>query len=234
MNKIQYILFIGLFYSVFTPSGYGQEIEINTDRPDQSDGVYILPKNRLQLENGITFAKGTCVNNLMLRYGITGSTEIRLLLDGGKAPEGSGLLPVGLSAKQKLWDQEHIRPAVTLVGYVTFEQLASNPFRSKEVAVELKLAFENELSDRLSLGYNLGASDNFRACNLSVCAGYTLGKQTSVFIEYFATLNRNEHNFDTGIMFTPHPKWHFDIACGHALFSPDNRFFATVGAAYLF
>ncbi len=39
---------------------------INTDRPDQTEGVYTMSKNHFQLENGITGSKGSTLNNLML------------------------------------------------------------------------------------------------------------------------------------------------------------------------
>ena len=51
---------------------------INTDRPDQSKGVYTLPKGQFQIENGYVFSKEDSSANLMLRYGLIPNTEIRL------------------------------------------------------------------------------------------------------------------------------------------------------------
>ena len=83
-----------------------QEESINTDRPDQSDGVYTLTKNKLQIEEGITTWEKYFVNNLMLRYGITRFTEIRLLADAGKVGDLKGLLPLTMSVKQKIMGQK--------------------------------------------------------------------------------------------------------------------------------
>ena len=34
---------------------------LNTDRPDQSEGVYTLPKDQFQIENGLVLAKKKAV-----------------------------------------------------------------------------------------------------------------------------------------------------------------------------
>ena len=57
---------------------------ITTDRPDQSEGSYVVPKNALQIENGITIADEVLQNNFLMRYGVTNSTELRFLADVGK------------------------------------------------------------------------------------------------------------------------------------------------------
>ena len=43
------MLFTGFMTYAQNPS------EIVTDRPDQTDGAYVLPKNYLQIENGVLF-----------------------------------------------------------------------------------------------------------------------------------------------------------------------------------
>ena len=53
---------------------------LNTDRPDQSEGVYTLPKGQFQIENGLVFSKEESSDNLMLRYGLITNTELRTAL----------------------------------------------------------------------------------------------------------------------------------------------------------
>lgn len=76
-------------------------------RPDQSDGVMTVPKKMFQVKEGVLMTKVTFVNNLTLRYGITNSTEIRVLLDCGLEVESHGLQPpFGLQASwQPCWHQ---------------------------------------------------------------------------------------------------------------------------------
>ena len=99
---------LSFIFSLFVSANnaIAQVESINTDRPDQSDGIYTIPKNTFQLENGITITKQTVINNLMLRYGLTPSTEIRLLLNAGKEFKNKGLLPISLSFKQRIIEQK--------------------------------------------------------------------------------------------------------------------------------
>lgn len=235
MKIIYHLLFIfSLFISA--NSAIAQVESINTDRPDQSDGVYTIPKNTFQLENGITVAKQKVINNLMLRYGLTPSTEIRLLLDVGKEFENKGLLPISLSFKQRIIEQKEIIPAMTLVGYVAFEQLASKDFKGNKLPFEIKMAFENEINDKFSIGYNLGTSNQFKNLNLSAALGYNITDKISTFVEYFSTLskNGNEHNIDTGIMYVINPKLQIDIAYAQPIYGLENKPFGTIGIAYSF
>jgi len=209
---------------------------INTDRPDQSDGVYILPKSKLQVENGITIADETLLNNFMLRYGITGSTETRVLLDAGKSEDKNGLLPVTFSIKQRIIKQDKVIPAITFAGYVGFERLSSKDFYGKGVPVELKLAFEHELSEKFSLGYNVGTSDWFKNLNLTCGISYSPVNRFSTFLEYFSTFENSisAHNIDAGILFMVKPNLQLDIAGGRSLFNTRKRMFLTMGISYRF
>lgn len=216
--------------------GMAQEITINTDRPDQSDGVTTVPIGKFQVEEGITFAKKSVINNLMMRYGISNSTEVRLLVDAGKEYDNNGLQPLTLSLKQKIIEQDKIIPAITFVGYVSHGQLATRDFKNKDWNYQLKLAFNNDISDKFSLAYNLGTSNKFESLDLSAGLGYSVSDRTSTYIEYFSTINGVEaqHNTGLGAMYLITPLFQVDIACGHSIFAPDNRFFVVCGASYLF
>ena len=92
---------------------------------------------------------------------------------------------------------------MTLVGYIAFEQLANKDFKGNKLPFEIKMAFENEINNKFSIGYNLGISNQLKNLNLSVAIGYNITDKISTFIEYFSTLskNGNEHNIDAGIMY---------------------------------
>lgn len=235
MKTIYHLSFI---FSLFVSANnaIAQVESINTDRPDQSDGIYTIPKNTFQLENGITIAKQTVINNLMLRYGLTPSTEIRLLLNAGKEFKNKGLLPISLSFKQRIIEQKKIIPAMTLVGYIAFEQLANKDFKGNKLPFEIKMAFENEINNKFSIGYNLGISNQLKNLNLSVSIGYNITDKISTFIEYFSTLskNGNEHNIDAGIMYVINPKLQVDIAYALPVYGLENKPFGTIGIAYFF
>lgn len=233
MVRIYYIWF--LFFS-FATNGYAQIEPINTDRPDQSDGVTTVPKNRFQVENGVTIGKEILLNNFMLRYGLTNSTEFRLLADAGKERELNGLKPLTFSMKQRIVSQRKILPAITFVGYLSIDRWASKEFDGPETPLKLGLAFENEISDQFSLGYNVGFSDHFEELDLTFGVGFSPSAKIATFVEYFSTVTDQgtEHNMDVGILFAVNPLLQFDLACARSLTHSDDPFLTTFGVAYLF
>lgn len=235
MQKVSYSL-CSLFFLFLTLHCFSQVEYINTDRPDQSDGVYIVPKNQFQLEYGIIVANQTFLNDAMLRYGLTRSTEIRLQLDAGKEVSAKGMKPVSISAKQRIIKQHKFLPAVSFVGYVWFENIASKDFNGNKIPYELKVAFENELSNNFVIAYNIGAADEFKALNLTLNLGITLSNKVSTFVEYFSTIKQfeNLHNLDAGILVVPKPQLQFDIAIGNSIVGTNNSFFTTIGVSYIF
>ena len=100
MRKSLYALFLLLGINVW---GQEQEIEpINTDRPDQNEGTYVLPKRTFQIEGGLQHSEGEFAPNLMLRYGLLKGTEIRVDTDFGKDIWNTQLNDFTLSVKQRL------------------------------------------------------------------------------------------------------------------------------------
>ena len=226
-----------LFWSLLlTQISVAQTETINTDRPDQSDGVSTILKKHFQIENGITIAQKTVVNNLMLRYGLASTTEIRRLVDYGKEFSNYGFKPITFSIKQKLLEQHGILPATSFVGYIAYKKIASKDFSSHELPYELKLAFENEINKLLSIGYNAGTSNKCKDYGFSFSLGVAPLEKLSAYAEYFSTIRKglDEHNIDVGILFTPHPKIQFDIAAGRSLQKSEKRIFATFGISYAF
>jgi Putative MetA-pathway of phenol degradation len=234
MKHSKLILF--LLVSFLANKTFSQIENINTDRPDQSDGVYVLSKGRVQLENGLTLQQETVMNNFMLRWGITNSTEVRLLIDGGKLGGLNGIAPLSFSFKQRIINQKKLAPSITLIGYISCEKIASHNLQSKNISSNFKLAFEKDISSKLSLGQNIGISNDFQDINLTTLAVYGVTDKISTFLEYFATLNNEfaEHNFDTGILAVLKPNLQLDLAIGRAIFDTENRLYTTFGVSYLF
>ena len=215
---------------------YAQQEWINTDRPDQTDGTSTIKVNKFQIENGVAFSKETVLNNFMLRFGLTKSTELRLALDAGKDNGISGLMPVAFSLKQRLFDQRGALPAIAFIGDVSFGRLATGQFQSDEVPFVFTLAFDQDLSDKFSLGYNIGASERFRQLNFSFEGVYSPIVRTSFFLEYFSSFfqGNSEHNIDAGILYAITPQFQIDCATGIGLNKNAVPFFGTMGVSYLF
>ncbi len=234
LNKT--LITILLTLHILTPAlCLAQSDGLNTDRPDQGDGAATVPKNMFQIENGITAAKQTIINNLLIRYGITNSTELRFLVDAGKENNTEGVKPLIFSIKQKLTNQNKMLPAMSVVGYAAFGSAASNNFSNSETLIDLKLAFENELSQSFSMGYNVGASENFDNLTLTACLSVATTEKMACFAEYFSIINAAHqfHNVNAGFTLGITPSLQLDMAIGRSIFDAENRYFATVGVCWL-
>lgn len=223
--------FLGIIF-LLTSATYAQEVEyINTDRPDQSEGVYTLPKGNFQVEDGFTFSDSGWANDLMLRYGLFNGTELRLASDL-KKNKGQKLevIDVVLSFKQHILEEKGIFPAVTLVGYLTYQ----NPL--KEWSTDAYIAFENNLSDKFLLCYNLGSSNFFKELNVTTQFGYSPVNQLYVYAEYFATFGNQlpSHNMDCGVLYCLTPNFQIDISFGRSIFRQETDWFASTGLSYRF
>jgi hypothetical protein len=211
-------------------------LPINTDRPDQSDGTYILTKNNFQIENGITVANQTFINNFMLRYGITNSTEIRLLADAGKEEGINGLKPIGVSIKQRIIENKGIVPAITLVGYLRQENIASKNFKTNETSYNIFLAFQNDITDALSVGYNIGTAKGFKNISFTTSVGYSCTNKLTTYAEYFSNFIKQDkpsHNIDGGLLYLLKNNLQIDAAIGTSLTEKNSLFFTT-GISYRF
>ncbi len=210
---------------------------IVTDRPDQSDGAYVLPKKLLQLENGLLFNEVGVINNFMLRYGWSRNSEIRVALDYGKITGQFSLLPVQLSIKQKLVRQLGIVPTITLIGYLNFGQLASKYVINNGTQAALLLAFHHEIDENLGIECNFGSQTFKDDLRFTFLLSYKLIENVTAFIEYYSLFDKVSdpgHNMDIGILFTINNDFHLDLGYGIESINENKSHFLTVGASHRF
>lgn len=226
------MLFTGFTMYAQNPS------EIVTDRPDQTDGAYVLLKNYLQVENGILFNKTGVLNNFMVRYGYSGSGEIRCAVDLGKVNSNFSIFPVQLSAKQRLFNPSGALPLVTLIGYLNFGPIASANVKSNEIEGALLLAFQHDLNDDMAFEWNFGSRSFRKDLKFTLLYSYKIFNRATTFVEYFSDFNKSSkpvHNADVGILYAASNNLSLDIGFGSTLDStlPNSTFF-TCGASYRF
>ena len=81
----RYLIGIALFFGI-TESIFGQVLfPIQTDRPDQTECPFIVPKNHIQIESGFNFEKvnenekNYLYPTILWKYGVNEKFEIRLI-----------------------------------------------------------------------------------------------------------------------------------------------------------
>lgn len=196
---------------------------IDTDRPDQTESAFTVPRGWMQLESGTVKEKwetspqkiySYTLPTLLTKYGISDKWELRLITEYNRWGTAKrwfrdtiGILPVKLGFKVNLYEGKGIIPRVSLIYHTAFNRLASKMARGGSfLAPEFRFTFQNDLGEGVALGYNLGMEwEDTRekpAFIYTFAPGFDLGENWYGYVELFGSLTKNEpqqHAFDAGI-----------------------------------
>ncbi len=191
----------------------GAEPPLLTDRPDQSDAPFVVPRGLFQIEGGVTHGERdqageklatTVFPSTLLRYGLTETLELRLALTGvavettdpstGKS-RNRGLADAGLGLKFRITEQKGAIPHTAFVGTLVVPS-GDDEFSSDRVDPAFRFAFGNSLTETVSLTYNVGMfwlterdpaneRDTRSFVEWSVTAGFAAGSRLGVFGELY-------------------------------------------------
>jgi Putative MetA-pathway of phenol degradation len=194
---------------------------IDTDRPDQTESAYTVPKNYFQAEIGFnkenTFYKNydLVLPTALLKYGFK-KWELRLEVTSRSSYEHlipdpkwtNGLEPVEIGFKAALWEEKKWIPKTSIIAHLGLPTVASRVFRAHHIAPSFRFTMQNSLTKNIAVGYNLGAEwDGFSSTPIwiyTLAPGFELGEKWYAYIEAFGFIQKNEpaqHNIDGGIAY---------------------------------
>lgn len=225
---------------------HAQEV-INTDRPTQSVSAFVMPKGGFQVEYGFVSEKATTnqtnltYGNFLLRYGLLDGVEFRLTQNyqgikaGGET--NSGLSPLTLGTKIHLLDENGAKPQISFIGQVTLDN-GDDLFRPGDPLPEFRFNFQNTLSDKVSLGYNIGMGlpqDNSYFL-YTVVMGYAFSPGWTAFVEPYGFLPDGDadHRINAGLIYLANDRLQFDVSAGVGLSESSPDSFIGFGASILF
>jgi len=186
---------------------------------------------------------------MLLRFGVTEVMELRLgtawvheefdrdlaIYDptnrGNVAEtfELGGLSPLSLGLKALLFSEQGWIPQTAVLASVSIPGTSSEDFDQSYLGQEFRLAFAHTLSERLSLGYNLGVSNDESAVahtgfySLALGAGVT--DALGLFVEIFGDLPGDAppvHKFDAGATWLLSPDLQLDASGGFTFAEDEN------------
>lgn len=151
--------------------------KIDTDRPDQTESVFTVPAGWLQGELGFVREKfgssplshiAWTMPTLLIRYGLSEKWELRLITEFVRVGNSHrlfkdtfGFLPLQLGLKVNLVEEKGIIPAISLIAHTGFNRIASENARGGSFfSPSFRFAFQNSISENVSIGYNFGAEWN--------------------------------------------------------------------------
>ena len=232
--------------------------DLVTDRPDQTESSTVVPLHSLQIETGFVMEnaetarekiKSYAYNTTLLRYGLLESMELRLGLEylneeiaiknTDTVNTFSGTSPLYAGFKIKIADEAGWMPEIAFLGGLELPFTAAEHFETSSAAAGMRFSIAHTLSDRFSIGYNLGAEwDGETAAPsyyYSLALGIGITDRLGMFIENYGLLSENgggEHLFDAGITYLVLPNLQFDISGGFGLNDEAIDNFISCGLSY--
>lgn len=200
---------------------------INSDRPDQSESAYILQKHTLQGEMGFSVDRNGLENQMMLRFGLFKPTEMRL--ETSSNIEG---MAFSFSLKQRLFSEDNFFADTAIIGY-----FGGNFSRNLQETFDLCLAFENSLTELLSVAYNLSSLEGFQVFRPTLALYFQPKENIYLFGELFSDFEKKKkpnHQFDFGLMWAFSYDFQADIAFGSSFSGVKHNAFVNFGVAKRF
>jgi hypothetical protein len=242
-----YLLICGL-----TIAANGQSLPpIATDRPDQTECPFIVPKGYIQAEHGFTYekmdksSKTLSYPALLLKYGISDNVELRLITDMMSVQEAikpiRGFTPITIGFKTKLAEENGLLPKISFIGHLSVPNWASKAFQSSYFAPSFRFTMQHTVSEKLALAYNLSAEWDGETPNATLIytltTGYSLTEKLGAYLELYGFNTQNQqadHRFDGGFTYLINSNIMVDMSGGLGLSQNSPNSFVSMGFSYRF
>lgn len=225
--------------------------KIETDRPDQTESPFVVPKNYFQGEFGFNLIKyeGDMQQlfhpTALLKYGLSKRMELRLEATPytetvqyiPNSKKELKLEPVEIGVKVRLFEEKGLRPKTSIVAHAGLPFLASNEFRHAPFTYTARLTMQNTISKVVSLGYNIGVERDVEGITsgfYTFAPGFNISEKWYSYIEAFGSFasDNKEHNLDGGIAFNPSPDTKIDLSAGFGLGSAALKNYVAIGFSF--
>ena len=254
MKKYFLCLFLVSFYISVC---IAQPEPIDTDRPDQTESVFLVPKHWVQFEAGFTFSHLTrdeseyLLPTLLSKYGISKNVEFRLLTTFVSAshleiPTGTiyenGFAPVEIGTKIALFQQRKLLPQTSVIIQFGIPHLASDKYKIDKIAPSVVLVMQNAVSKNFAVGYNLGVEwdgiDNSNPTWIyTLSPGFNFAKNWYGYVEAFGSFKKHEspqHNIDAGLAYYFTNNCKVDLSSGFGISTAAPVWYLAVGISFRF
>ena len=227
---MRYLIFLLIFlgYSAISQT-------IATDRPSAlTENSTSLYKNGIQLESGFLIqldsgeTQPISAPNLLLRYGLTEKTELRLMNDVLVDEENVELGVWTIGAKIQLYKSDKMNFSV--LPSIQIPSVYDDIGSLSEQPINAKLIGNYVVSKAKSVGYTIGYTINNNEIGYSLFLGHNFSDKISTFIELYGF--NDQLNIDAGLAYLVQDKLQFDAYFGTGL--NNKMIFASVGLSYLY
>lgn len=222
---------------------------IETDRPDQTETPAIVPKHMFQMENGFSFertdrhSKSFLLPSSLIKYGVNGNFELRLITefsventDGTKI---SGLNPVLIGFKAALAEEKGIWPKTSFIAHLMIPELASEELKTTYYAPRFRFTMQHTLTDKINLGYNLGAEWDGESPEptfiYTLTGGFSLSEKLGCYIELYGFApqkDKADHRCDGGFTYLISDNVMIDASGGFGISENAPDYYTALGFSF--
>ena len=236
--------------------------ELVTDRPDQTESSAVVPPGYVQVETGWSLSRnqegGIRTNThafpgTLFRIGALDRMELRLAYGGalweqtreaGQSSNLSGSGDMGIGAELYFWEEQDWLPETALLVGVSLP-VGKEQFSSGRADPSFRFNLSHTLSDRLSFGYNLGATwestldetndrDTLSLFNYTAVLGIGLNERAGLFVEAFGDIPFNaqggpRNSLDGGFTYLIRDNLQIDGSAGIGLSDSADDWFVGLG-----
>jgi hypothetical protein len=245
----RYILIIGVLFSAGNDLSGQDSAPIQTDRPDQTECPFIVPKDHFQMETGFLYeqtdknVRSVSAPSVLFKYGLNERFELRLITEFTTIKSGestiSGLNPVTIGFKINIAQEKGILPTASFIGHLTIPRFASKDFTSTYFAPAFRFAMQHTLSKKLSLGYNLGAEWEGETAEpafiYTLTTGYSITTKIGAYAEVYGfapQTSKADHRFDCGLNYLLRRNVLMDVSGGLGLTANAPDHYVALGFSF--
>lgn len=243
--KIKILLFI----LVTTAKINAQSEPLEADRPDQTETPSIVPKGMFQVESGFSYEKLATENavfalpSTLWKYGISQKIELRLItewvFEQTENQKQNGFLPVAIGCKVNLLKENGWLPKTSLITHISLKNIASSNYKFDYYVPDFRFTMQRQLSEKVSLGCNLGATwDGFSNQSTGIytlTTGYSITEKVGAYVEVFGFAPQNEtayHNFDGGFTYLINDNFMVDLSSGLGITQSAPKHYFALGISF--
>lgn len=236
-------------YSQTDVQSTAEKDPIATDRPDQTETPSLVPKGMFQMENGFAFertddnANTIASPSSLLKFGVNDHFELRLIAEyityqtdfGDK----SRLEPMLIGLKVKLSEEKGVLPKTSFIAHLSLPFLSTEKFGDEGYAPEFRFTMQHTISDKIGLGYNLGAEWDGETTEptfiYTLTTAFSVSEKAGVFIEVYGfspEKDKADHRFDGGFTYLLSNNFMLDVSGGAGITENAPDYFGSIGFSF--
>ncbi len=223
------------------------EEELQSDRPDFTEGAYVVEKNHFQLEGGYTYSRSNIGESshlapeMLLRVGAFEETEIRINWAGYQKFDGvESFTGYSIGTKTKLYAESLHIPRTSIIAEIGPSDSNVN---LSQFDAGFKLIFEKEvygqgLASNVNFFRRDDGSDVYPEASGSLTLGVDLVDNIGSYIEAFSIIplggvsKGSEIYFNGGLTFLVDRDLQFDVRGGLGMNKNSDDLFGGAGFVY--